>query len=92
MRCWLRLDQAGDLLTVDAVPHPDDGWAADRLLEDTALLAWGHASAAWIVPSYAPALAAALRQRGWAASGRYSVLVRPVALPVREPSLAAARA
>ena len=92
VRCWLRLAHAGDLLTVDAVPHPDDAWAADRLVGDAAVLAWGHASAAWIVPSYAPALAAALRQRGWAASELYAVLVRPVALPVREPSLAAARA
>ena len=92
VRCWLRLEQAGGLLTVDAVPHPDDAWAADRLIGDTAVLARGHTSAAWIVPSYAPALAAALQQRGWAASERYAVLVRPVALPVREPSLAAVRA
>ncbi len=92
VRVWLRLEQAGDLLTVDAVPHPDDAWAADRLVDDTALLAWGHASVAWIVPSYAPALGAALERRGWTAAERYAVLVRPVALAVQEPSLAAVRA
>ena len=92
LRGWLRLGQASGALTVDAIPHPDDGWAADRLIGDAALLARGHASATWIVPSYAPALSAALPRRGWTASERYVMLVRPVALPVREPSLAAVRA
>ena len=92
VRAWLRLEQAGDLLTVDAMPHPDDDWAADRLIGDAALLARGHQSATWVVPSHAPALVSALEHRGWTASARYAMLVRPVALPVREPGLAAVRA
>ena len=92
VRCWLRLEQASGELIVDAMLHPDEEWAAERLIGDAGLLAWRHARATWIVPSYAPALSAALLRRGWTASERYAMWVRPVALPVREPSLAAARA
>ena len=92
VRGWLRLEHAGDALTVDAMLHPDDAWAADPLVDDAALLAWGHASAAWVVPSYAPALAAVLERRGLKTGQRYAVLVRPVAVRVREPAFAAVRA
>ena len=92
IRGWLRLEHAGDRMTVEAMPHPDEAAYAPLMIGDVALLAWGHARAAWIVPSYSSPMAEALQGVGWNLSETYAVLVRPVARTAREPNLAAVRA
>lgn len=89
---WLRLVHDRDVLTVEASVHPDGASSTPSMLGDAARLAWGHHTAMWLVPSYQPVLALALRLAGWQTSATYSVLVCPLAKPVEEPSLVPARA
>ena len=92
LRGWVRFDGAGDVLTLDAALHPDEGAVAPRLVTYAARLAWGHKTPRWVVPSHQPAIGRALQQRGWQVRGSYAVLILPTALRVREPSLTFAQA
>jgi hypothetical protein len=92
VRGWLRLDQHGESVIVDAILHPDESERVPLFTSYVAQLAWGHKHSSWIVPDHQPALAQVLAERGWQHSSSYAVMARAVARPVHEPGLAAARA
>jgi hypothetical protein len=92
IRGWIRIDQSGRTLTVDALLHPDDGVSAPLLVEHAANLARGHARSVWLVPSYQPAIGRSLEQRGWRMDGAYTMLIRSAAVRIEERSLIRAQA
>ena len=92
VRGWVRLDQRGRSVTVDALLHPDDAPAAPAFVSYVAQLAWGHRNPTWVVPAPQTALALALASRGWQRTLPYVVLARTVATPVGEIALGAVRA
>jgi len=92
IRGWVRLDQRGLSVAVDALIHPDEGNQAAAFVSYVAQLAWGHRSPTWIVPAQQAALVEALESRGWQHSRAYVVLARTVATPIREVAFGAVRA
>ena len=92
IRGWVRFDQTGDVLSIEAMLHPEEGVSAPLLVGHAAHFAWGHARAVWIVPSFQPAIAHTLASRAWTPSGNYAVLIRSAAIPAEEPALMPARA
>ena len=92
IRGWVRLDQRGSSVVVDALIHPDEGNQAAAFVSYVAQLAWGHRSPTWIVPAQQAALVEALESRGWQHSRAYVVLARTVATPIREVAFGAVQA
>jgi hypothetical protein len=92
VRGWVRLDQRGRSVTVDALLHPDDATTAPAFVSYVAQLAWGHRNPTWVVPAPQTALAQALVSRGWQRTRSYVVLARTVARLVGEIAQSAVRA
>ncbi len=92
LSAWLRLAHSGEVLVVEALLGTADMAASGALIADAGRLAWGHAQAAWLVPSYQPHLGSALRNYGAAPRERFAVSARSTAKTVVEPALAMAKA
>ncbi len=92
VRGWIRFDHKGDRVTIDAVLHPDESSAATTLTDVAGRMAWRHAAASWVVPSYQPSMSLALQHRGWKLQRTYAVLIRSAVRPVEEPAFMPARA
>jgi hypothetical protein len=92
LRGWIRFDHTRDVLTLDAVLHPEESAAAPMLVTYAARLAWSHSMPLWVVPSYQPAIGRSLQQHGWQVRQTYAVLIRPAASRVLEPSFAPVQA
>ena len=91
LRCWLRIVQLQDEPRLEAMLHPNESAALFLVCEAALRLVAGD-RAMWVVPSYQPALASALRRTGWTATHRYAVLVKPLAKGVEELSTSLVRA
>ena len=89
---WVRIDQHGASVTVDAILHPDETNHVSDFASYVAQLTRGHRTPSWIVPDHQPALTQALTARGWQHASSYAVMVRVVARPVEEFGLTPARA
>ena len=87
LSAWARLDTTADSLTVEATLHPDLPGLAPMLVEGLARVVGHQSPARWIVPTYQPYLATALKGRGWQSDSIYEVSVKPVARHVRQPSM-----
>ena len=87
VRGWVRLDQKGGTLTIDALLHPDEGAAASLLVGHVAHLARSHRRSIWVVPKFQPAVSSALHHWGWEPCNTHAVLIRSAAVRIEEPSL-----
>ncbi|MBM3940579.1 MAG: hypothetical protein FJ318_06770 [SAR202 cluster bacterium] len=87
LRAWLRIAKKGQALTLDAVAHHDTAPLAAGLVADASRLAGGRLQPQWVVPTHQDAIGRVLRDQGWTPRQSYSVFVRMVAKPIKEPAL-----
>jgi hypothetical protein len=92
VRGWLRVVRRAGTFTMDAMLHPRENTLAALVCEEATRLVGADDHPQWVVPGHQPALASALRQKGWTVTHNYRVLVRPLAKGVREIAMSPARA
>jgi hypothetical protein len=92
VRGWLRAVRRAGTFTMDAMLHPREDTLASLVCEEAMRLVGTNDHPQWLVPGHQPALASALRQKGWTVTHNYRVLVKPLAKGVREMSMSPVRA
>ena len=92
LRCWVRIVNQHGVFRLEAMLHPEEKAASFLVCDEALRMVVASAVPMWVVPSYQPAMARALRETGWTDTHRYVVLIKPLAKGVEELSMSAVRA